>query len=54
LNGDLIPLNRVTSLKIDIEDVEIVSGRTRDEFPVLGVIRSRPALPTKGRQNHDR
>lgn len=52
-NGESIPLDQASGLHIDIEDIEVVAGPTRDELPVLGMARSRPAFVTEGRSSVD-
>lgn len=47
LNGDEVPLSLTPSLRIDIEDVEVIAGRTKDELPILGMTQQRPALITE-------
>jgi hypothetical protein len=46
-NGDEVPLSLIPSLRIDIEDVEVIAGRTKDELPILGMTQRRPALITE-------
>ncbi|OHF00261.1 hypothetical protein CORC01_04450 [Colletotrichum orchidophilum] len=45
LDGTTIPLDRVPSLKIEVEDQEIMPPDSLDELPTLGATRSRPAMP---------
>ncbi|KAK1502932.1 hypothetical protein CTAM01_04921 [Colletotrichum tamarilloi] len=44
LDGTATPLERVPSLKIEVEDQEIVPSDSTDQLPTLGTRRSRPAM----------
>ncbi|KAL0764557.1 hypothetical protein CaCOL14_012858 [Colletotrichum acutatum] len=44
LDGTTMPFNRVPSLKIEVEDQEIVPSDSADQLPTLGTRRSRPAM----------
>lgn len=48
LDGQSIPLSRKSGLEVDIEDVDIIAGRSEDELPAVGMARSRPATFSKG------
>ncbi|KAJ0297490.1 hypothetical protein COL516b_010718 [Colletotrichum fioriniae] len=44
LDGTTTPLDHVPSLKIEVEDQEIVPSDSADQLPTLGTRRSRPAM----------
>ncbi|KAK1672974.1 hypothetical protein BDP55DRAFT_770548 [Colletotrichum godetiae] len=44
LDGTTTPLDSVPSLKIEVEDQEIVPSDTMDQLPTLGTTRSQPAM----------